>query len=156
MQTNKLARTETRMQPHMSFEPLTPTAFLRRSAAVFADRIAVIDGERRFTYSEFFDRTQRLAGALCALGVTPGARVAVLAPNTHVLLESHYGVPFAGAVLVALNARLTAGDLHAIVAHCGAQVLIYDFELESVAKEISAQAGGGVPLGRTGRPDHQH
>ena len=38
--------------PHMSFEPLTPTAFLRRSASVFADRVAVIDGDFSYTYAE--------------------------------------------------------------------------------------------------------
>ena len=123
------------MQAPMSFEPLTPTAFLRRSAVVFADRVAVIDGERRYTYAEFLDRALRLAGALRALGVTPGARVAVLAPNTHVLLEAHYGVPFAGAVLVALNQRFTATDLAWIIEHSEALVLIYDHELEGVVHD---------------------
>ena len=113
-----------------SFEGLTPTSFLLRSGSVFADRQAVIDGERRFTYAEFLDRCLRFAGALRSMGVPEGARVAVLAPNTHVLLEAHYGVPFAGAVLVALNMRLPAGDLSQIVAHSGAQVLIYDYEFE--------------------------
>jgi fatty-acyl-CoA synthase len=140
------------MQPQMSFEPLTPTAFLRRSATVFADRIAVIDGECRYTYSEFFDRVQRLAGALRALGVVPGARVAVLAPNTHVLLEAHYGVPFAGAVLVALNQRLTANDLAYIIKHSEARVLIYDHDFETVARDI-AQAGNALKLVRAGGAD---
>ncbi|MBI2318201.1 MAG: AMP-binding protein, partial [Betaproteobacteria bacterium] len=122
------------MQPQMSFEPLTPTAFLRRSATVFADRVAVIDGRRRYTYAEFLDRALRLAGALRALGVAPGARVAVLAPNTHVLLEAHYGVPFVGAVLVALNPRLTASDLAYVIQHSEALVLIYDHDFEPVAR----------------------
>ena len=137
----------------MSFEPLTPTAFLRRSATVFADRIAVIDGEHRYTYSEFFDRVQRLAGALRALGVVPGARVAVLAPNTHVLLEAHYGVPFAGAVLVALNQRLTANDLAYIIKHSDARVLIYDHDFETVARDIARQAGNALKLVRAGGAD---
>ena len=141
------------MQPQMSFEPLTPTAFLRRSATVFADRIAVIDGECRYTYSEFFDRVQRLAGALRALGVVPGARVAVLAPNTHVLLEAHYGVPFAGAVLVALNQRLTANDLAYIIKHSEARVLIYDRDFETVARDIAQQAGNALKLVRAGGAD---
>ena len=144
------------MSSTASFEALTPTSYLLRSGTVYADRDAVIDGERRFSYAEFLDRCLRLGGALRDMGVAEGGRVAVLAPNTHVLLESHYGVPFAGAVLVALNARLTAGDLHAIVAHSGAQVLIYDFEFESVAREITAQAGGGLRLVRAGRPDDQY
>jgi fatty-acyl-CoA synthase len=57
-------------QSLMSFEPLTPTAFLKRSATVFADRIAVIDGARRFTYAEFYERALKLAGYLNELGVT--------------------------------------------------------------------------------------
>src|ERR1700685_2315905 len=101
----------------MSFEPLTPTAFLRRSATVFADRIAVIDGDLRYTYAEFYRRALQLAGALDARGISDGARAAVLAPNTHVLLEAHYGVPLAGAVLVALNQRLTASDLAYVIEH---------------------------------------
>src|SRR4026208_2593370 len=129
------------MYPPASFEALTPASFLLRSGTVYADRIAVIDDGARFRYAEFLDRCLRLGGALRNMGVAEGGRVAVLTPNTHVLLESHYGVPFAGAVLVALNARLTSGDLYAIVTHSGAQVLIYDFEFEGIAKEISARAG---------------
>jgi fatty-acyl-CoA synthase len=116
----------------------------------------VIDGERRFSYAEFLDRCLRLAGALRAMGVAEGGRVAVLAPNTHVLLEAHYGVPFSGAVLVALNTRLTSADLSFIVSHSGAQVLIYDYELEHVAREIEGQAGEGLRLVRAGRPDDQY
>jgi acyl-CoA synthetase (AMP-forming)/AMP-acid ligase II len=139
-----------------SFEPLTPTLFLLRSGRIYADRIAVIDDAHRYTYAEFLDRCLRLSGALRNMGVAEGARVAVLAPNTRVLLESHYGVPFAGAVLVALNTRLTAADLATIVAHSGAQVLIYDYEFESVAQDIAVQAGGGLRLVRGGRPEDQY
>jgi fatty-acyl-CoA synthase len=144
------------MSAAASFEALTPTSFLLRSGRVYADRDAVIDGERRFSYAEFLDRCQRLGGALRNMGVAEGGRVAVLAPNTHVLLEAHYGVPFAGAVLVALNTRLTAADLSFIVAHSGALVLIYDFDFESVARDVAAQVGGGLRLVRAGRPDDQY
>src|SRR5471032_2674827 len=111
------------MQAQMSFEALTPTAFLRRSATVFGDRIAVIDGSLSYTYTEFYRRAQQFAGALRAMGVGNGVRAAVLAPNTHVLLEAHYGVPLAGAVLVALNQRLTANDLAYVIEHSDAKVL---------------------------------
>ena len=122
----------------MSFEALTPTAFLHRSALVFADKTAVIDGDQRWTYAQLLDRCARLAGALRAAGAQPGERVAVLAPNTHVLLESHYGVPFAGAVLVALNMRLTASDLTYVIEHSEAKVLIYDGEFADTAQAIAA------------------
>ena len=91
-----------------SFEPLTPTSFLRRAARVHGDRIGVIDGDVRFSYAQFLHRALKFAGALNALGVGPGDRVALLAGNSHVMLAAHYAVPFAGAALVALNTRITA------------------------------------------------
>jgi fatty-acyl-CoA synthase len=137
----------------MSFEALTPTAFLRRSAHVFPDKIAVIDGDQRWTYAQLLERCTRLAGALRAAGVQPGERVAVLAPNSHVLLESHYGVPFAGAVLVALNMRLTAADLAYIIEHSDARVLIYDVEFEDTARAIAAGIKHPLKLVRAGGAD---
>jgi fatty-acyl-CoA synthase len=141
------------MSAAASFEALTPTSFLLRSGKVYADRVAVIDGERRYTYAEFLDRSLRLAGALRGMGVAEGARVAVLAPNTHALLEAHHGVPFAGAVLVALNTRLTAADHAYTVEHCGAQVLVYDYEFEEVARDVASRSGSGLRLVRAGRPE---
>jgi fatty-acyl-CoA synthase len=128
-------------RPEVNFEALTPTAYLDRSAAVFPDRTAVIDGDLRLTYAEFHDRCLRQAGLLAGLGVEPGDRVAVLAPNTHLMLESHYGVLYAGAVLVALNTRLSAAELTYIVGHSGARVLLHDPELSDTAAVIAAGAG---------------
>jgi acyl-CoA synthetase (AMP-forming)/AMP-acid ligase II len=118
----------------VSFEPLTPTAFLDRSARVFADRTAVVDGERRWSYAEFADRCRRQAGMLAALGISPGDRVAVLAPNTALMLESHYGVLYAGAVLCALNVRLAAPELRYIVEHADCRVILADPALADLAR----------------------
>jgi fatty-acyl-CoA synthase len=93
----------------LSFEPLTPTSFLDRAAAAHGERVAVVDGVRRWTYAELHDRCTRLAGGLAR--VADGRPVAVLAPNTHVLLEAHYGVPWAGSALVAVNTRLSAREI---------------------------------------------
>jgi acyl-CoA synthetase (AMP-forming)/AMP-acid ligase II len=125
----------------MSFEPLTPTAFLRRSGRVYADRVAVIDGDRTFTYAELWSRAQRLAGALRERGVSPGDRVAVVSSNSHLLLEAHSGIPLAGAVLVALNVRLTPDDLAYIAQHAGARLLLHDAPLEGSAREVERKAG---------------
>jgi fatty-acyl-CoA synthase len=143
------------MERSMSFEPLTPTAFLMRAGRVFADRMAVIDEDARFTYAEFLDRALRLAGALRGLGVSEGDRVAVLAPNTRVLLEAHYGVPFAGAVLVALNPRLTPLDHSRIVEHAGASVLVFDSEYAARAAEISRSSTPKLKLVHAG-PDGEY
>ncbi len=136
--------------PAFNFEPLTPTAFLRRAAKVFPDRRAVVDGRLEFTYGEFYERTQKFAGALQTLGVKPGDRVAVLAGNSHVMLAAHYAVPFAGAVLVALNTRVTPADMAYILDHSGASVLLYDQEYESSALAAGAQVGASTRLVRVG------
>ena len=108
---------------------LTPLSFLRRSAYVFPDKVAIVHGERRTTYREFEQRVNRLASALHAAGIEPGDRVAFLAPNIPALLEAHYGVPAAGAVLVAVNTRLGRDEVAYILGHCGARLVFCDHEL---------------------------
>jgi fatty-acyl-CoA synthase len=141
------------MEREFDYEALTPTAFLRRAALVFGDRIGVVDGDARFTYAAFHARCLRIAGALRAMGVAPGDRVAVLAPNSHVLLAAHYAVPFAGAVLVALNTRITPADIAYILRHAGVGVLIHDDDFRATAEQAREQAGTGVTLVRAGGVD---
>jgi fatty-acyl-CoA synthase len=128
-------------QRSMSLEPLTPTSFLRRSAVVFASRVAVIDGQLRLTYAELWERSRRLAGALEAAGVEAGDRVAVVGSNSQLALLAHYGVPLAKAVLVPLNVRLTAAELAFNLEHSGARLILCDRELE----ELATAAAGLVP-----------
>jgi fatty-acyl-CoA synthase len=113
---------------------LTPLRFLERSAQVWAERPAVVSGERVFTYAEHHERIRRLAGALRELGVEPGDRVATLLPNVHAMLELHYAVPGIGAVLVPLNTRLTADDYAYIVEHSGARLVFADPELAELVE----------------------
>ena len=108
---------------------LSPLSFLRRSAYVFPDRVAIVHGERRTTYREFEQRVNRFASALRAAGIEPGDRVAFLAPNIPALLEAHYGVPAAGAVLVAINTRLGRDEVAYILGDCGARIVFCDHEL---------------------------
>ena len=103
--------------------PLSPLDFARRTRRLHADREAVVDGELRLTYRQFFDRCDRWSAALQGLGVGQGDRVATIAPNTHAQLESFYAVPQIGAVLVPINYRLTAEDFVYIVNHSGATVV---------------------------------
>jgi fatty-acyl-CoA synthase len=103
--------------------PLTPLEFARRTRRLHGTREAVVDGDLRLTYEEFFGRCDRWAGALRELGCAAGDRVATIAPNTHAQLESFYAVPQAGAVLVPINYRLTADDFVYIVNHSGASVV---------------------------------
>jgi fatty-acyl-CoA synthase len=106
--------------------PLTPLDFARRTRRLHGSREAVVDGDLRLSYEQFFDRCDRWSSALQGLGVRPGDRVATIAPNTHAQLESFYAVPQTGAVLVPVNYRLTPADFVYIVNHSGACVLCVD------------------------------
>jgi fatty-acyl-CoA synthase len=128
-----------------TFEALTPAAFLTRSAQVFADREAVVEGAARFTYSEFHHRCAALAGVLHRdYRVGAGDRVGALCLNSHVMLELHNAVPFCGAALVPLNVRLTEGELHYILDHSGAKLLVATSEMRELATRVAGLAG--IPL----------
>src|SRR5881398_3613155 len=103
--------------------PLTPIEFARRARKLYGGREAVVDGELRLSYEQFFDRCDRWAARLQSLGVRKGDRVAYIAPNTHAQLESFYAVPQIGAVLVPINFRLSADDFRYIIAHSGARIV---------------------------------
>ena len=103
--------------------PLTPLEFGRRARRLYGGREAVVDGDRRLTYEEFFDRCDRWASHLQALGVKKGDRVAYISGNTGVNLESFYAVPQLGAVLVPINYRLIPDDFEYIINHSGAGVV---------------------------------
>jgi len=113
--------------------PLTPLEFARRACRLYADREAVVEGDLRLTYAQFFDRCARWSAALRQLGVAAGDRVACIAPNSHAHLESYYGVPQLGAVIVPINYRLSPDDFQYIIEHSGANVVCAQAEhLEAV------------------------
>src|SRR5256885_16513452 len=99
---------------------------IEHARRVHAERLAVIDGDRRFTYTELHERSWRLAAALHGLGVKPGERVAFLSANSHQYLEAFCGIPAHGMVLVPLNTRLALPELEAILTDCDARVLVTD------------------------------
>ena len=112
----------------VSFTALTPLAFLRRSAEVFPDKTAIVYGDRRIPYRDVAAEATRLARALQASGVGRGERVAYLCPNIPEMLIAHFGVPLAGAVLVAINTRLSPEEVRYICDHSGARLLVADTE----------------------------
>ena len=118
---------------------LTPLSFLERTLHVFPEKVAVVDGPRRFTYREVGERVYRLASALRRAGVRKGDRVAVLSPNSAEVLEAHFGVPQIGAVLVAINVRLSAQEVSTILRHSGARVLVVDAALADTVAPARAE-----------------
>ncbi|HSD93007.1 MAG TPA: acyl-CoA synthetase [Methyloceanibacter sp.] len=118
-----------------NYQPLTPLVFLQRAASVHPSHTAIIHGNRRTSYAEFYARSRKLASALAARGIGVGDTVSVMLANTPAMLEAHYGVPMTGAVLHSINTRLDAPAIAFMLDHAGSKVLIGDTEFCSVLKE---------------------
>ncbi|HEY2108613.1 MAG TPA: AMP-binding protein, partial [Candidatus Acidoferrales bacterium] len=119
--------------------PLTPLEFARRARKLYPERVAVIDGNSSWTYAQFGDRCDRWSAVLQKLGIRSGDRVAYLSPNTHAQLESFYGVPQVGAVLVPLNYRLTADDFVYLINHSGSRMVCADRDYLGTIDSIRGQ-----------------
>ena len=114
---------------------LNPVDFLHRVAYIYPDKIAVVDGGRRYSYRDLAERSWRLANALRSAGLGKGDRVATLLFNSSAMLEAHFGVPAAGGILVAVNNRLAAAEIGYILRHSGARYLLLDTALEALAEQ---------------------
>src|SRR5205085_4363607 len=101
---------------------------------------AVIHGQRRSTYAEFYARARRLASALAQRGIKRGDTVSVMLANTPAMLEAHYGVPMTGAVLNTLNTRLDAPIIAFSLDHAETKVVIVDREFSRTMKDALARA----------------
>ena len=129
-----------------NYAPLTPISLLERSALVYPEKTAVIHGDRRFSYAQFAERCHRLASALSRRGIGEGDTVAVMAPNVPAMLEAHFGVPMAGAVLNALNTRLDAASIAFCLEHGEAKLLITDREYADVIEPALRQIGRSITV----------
>jgi fatty-acyl-CoA synthase len=124
------------------FIPLTPIRCFLRALELYPNKVGVVSEEARYTYSEFADRSRRMAAGLCARGVKPGDRVAFLSFNTNVLLEGYLAVPLAGAILLPLNVRLHFEELKVLVEHAQPRVLLYEKEFASQVDGLREAAPG--------------
>src|SRR3984885_6037536 len=107
-----------------NIQPLPPLSFLARAAEIYPDQTAIIHGARSWTYRQFYARARQFASALAKRGIKRGDTVAVVLPNVPAMLEAHYGVAMAGAVLNSINTRLDAAIIAFILDHGEAKVLI--------------------------------
>ncbi|PRF00802.1 acyl-CoA synthetase [Burkholderia multivorans] len=125
-----------------NYVPLTPIDFLVRSAEVYGDRVAIVHGDVRRTWAETYARARRLASARAAAGVGRGETVAALLPNIPAMVEAHFGVPMAGAVLNTINTRLDAASVLFMLRHGEAKVLIVDTEYADIAQRAAQELPG--------------
>ena len=118
-----------------NYAPMTPLLFLERSAEVYPRHPAIIHGALTRTWAETYERCRRLASALQARGIGRNDTVAVMLPNTPPMVEAHFFVPMAGAVLNTLNTRLDAATIAFMLDHGEAKVLIVDPEFAALAEK---------------------
>jgi len=121
-----------------NFQPLTPLSLLARAAEVYPDQTAIVHGKRSWNYRQFYARARQLGSALQKRGIKRGDTVAAVLANTPAMLEAHYGVAMAGAVLNTINTRLDAAIIAFTLDHGEAKVLITDREFFTVVKEALA------------------
>ncbi len=110
---------------------LSPVSYLRRTAAVFPDKTAIVHGNRgtSYSYRQFEERVNRFASALRAAGLEKGDRVEFLCPNIPAMLEAHFAVPAAGGILVSINTRLNAREVGDLLNHSGSRFVFVNAEL---------------------------
>jgi acyl-CoA synthetase (AMP-forming)/AMP-acid ligase II len=118
-----------------NYVPLSPVSFPSRAASAFADKVAMIDGERRFSYRQLLERCVRLASALAKLGVGRLDTIAIIASNIPEMIEAHFAVPMLGAVLNPLNTRLDAASVAFSLQHGGTKILIVDGEYAPLVRQ---------------------
>jgi fatty-acyl-CoA synthase len=114
-----------------NYQPLTPITYLERAAKTFPNHVAIIHGDTRITYRDFWRRSLRLASALSKRGIGKGDTVTVMLSNTPPMLEAHFGVPMVKAVLHSLNTRLDAPIIAFQLDHADSKVLIVDREFSA-------------------------
>lgn len=119
-----------------NYQPVSPLEFLFRSAEVYPHHLAVVHGSVRRTWSETAVRCRKFASALRRRGINRGDTVAVMLPNIPAMVEAHFGIPLAGAVINALNIRLDPETLSFMIQHSEAKMIFVDKEFS----EVIAQA----------------
>ncbi|MBD0414139.1 acyl-CoA synthetase [Oryzicola mucosus] len=121
-------------------QPLTPLTYLERAARAFPEKTAVIHGDSKLSYADFWRRSRQLGSALAGAGIGKGDTVTVMLSNTPSMLEAHFGVPMTQGVLHSLNTRLDAAIIAFQIDHADSKILIVDREFSGVVREALALA----------------
>ena len=129
-----------------NFAPFTPLAFIQRTAEVYPDKLAIVHGELRQNWAQTYDRCRQLASALQKHGIGKNDTVAAMLPNTPPMVEAHFGVPMAGAVLNTLNTRLDHEAVAFMLDHGEAKAIIVDPEFAGIVKKALALRTSTAPL----------
>jgi fatty-acyl-CoA synthase len=126
--------------------PISPLGFIERTAEVYPHRLAIVHGDLRQDWATTYRRCRQLASALTQAGIGKNDTVAVMLPNTPPMVEAHFGIPMAGAVLNALNTRLDPETVAFMLDHGEAKAVIVDPEFAGVMKKALALRQSTRPL----------
>jgi fatty-acyl-CoA synthase len=133
-------------QTPANFAPMSPLSFIERTAEVYPTRLAVVHGDLRQDWATTYRRCRQLASALSQAGIGKNDTVAVMLPNTPPMVEAHFGIPMAGAVLNTLNTRLDPETIAFMLDHGEAKAVIVDPEFAGVMKKALALRQSKIPL----------
>lgn len=137
-------------QTPANYAPMSPLSFIERTAGVYPQRLAVVHGTGpkalRRNWAELYSRCRQLASALAQNGIGKGDTVAVMLPNTPVMVEAHFGIPMVGAVLNAINTRLDAQTVAFMLDHGEASTVIVDTEFAPVMRKALALRTSSSPI----------
>jgi fatty-acyl-CoA synthase len=126
--------------------PISPLSFIERTAEVYPSRLAIVHGDLRQDWASTYRRARQLASALTQAGIGKNDTVAVMLPNTPPMVEAHFGIPMAGAVLNALNTRLDPETVAFMLDHGEAKAVIVDPEFAGVMRKALALRQSTRPL----------
>jgi fatty-acyl-CoA synthase len=118
-----------------NFVALSPLRYLERAAYIYPHQAAIIHGARQITWQQTYQRCRQFAHQLKNLGIQKNDTVSVLLPNVPAMIEAHFAVPMAGAVLNTLNTRLDAKTIAFMLTHAESKVLLVDPEFKTLAEE---------------------
>jgi acyl-CoA synthetase (AMP-forming)/AMP-acid ligase II len=102
------------------------TETLTKAIKLFPEKHAIVCGEKRWTYQEFYERINRLSHSLKVFGIKKDDKVAILHPNCHTFLETYYAIPQLGAISVPINYRLSPREIAFILQDSESKILIAD------------------------------
>jgi len=111
---------------------------LRRTAARYPGKVAIVCGAVQWTYAEFDAVCNRLAHGLLDIGVSAGDRIAILSRNSHAFAAMRFAVARVGAVLVPINFMLNAHEVAYVLRHAGARLLCAGPDMLELARDAAA------------------
>lgn len=139
-----------------NFVALSPLRYLERAAYIYPHQNAIIHGSRQITWRETYLRCCQFAHQLQNLGISKNDTVSVLLPNVPAMLEAHFAVPMAGAVLNTLNTRLDAKTLAFMLDHAESKVLLVDPEFSALAQEALAMVNHEIYVIDVNDAEYEH